>query len=115
MLYLVNVFIYTAICYLLYLVLPIGVVLAIGALISPGARFADLLASAGLLEPLRAVGIVVALALLLIAQYRAKIAADLYTYSEHGFWQSFTLAGTSTRVFLSFLPVIGRLFGRPDE
>lgn len=52
---------------------------------------------------------------LLLASWRSHLAAKSYGNRDMGFWQAHQAAGDELRIQLSFLPVIGSIFGPKDK
>lgn len=114
MTYLVAVCVYDIICGLIY-VGPLVVLILAGSLLDSKYHFVTLLKSAELVEPLQALGGLVLFGLLVLSGYRANIAAETYASGSTGFWNAFTTAGTTVRVQVSCLPVIGSVLRRRSD
>jgi hypothetical protein len=52
---------------------------------------------------------------LLLASWRAHLAAKNYGNRDMGFWQAHQAGGDELRIQLSFLPVIGSIFRPKDK
>jgi len=57
----------------------------------------------------------IALALLLVASYRARLAAGEFVRGDVGFWRSHLIAGAVLRAHLSYVPLLGRFFGGKNQ